>query len=499
MSEICSALFTESVRGFRISARISSDRLKLFVDVERTGGEAVISREEVLALLAAHVDLAAVNTGVVDDLVRKVNEGCLKVENRRVASGQAPRDGLDGKLLILVKKFSGMPEIQNDDEARTELKKIHLFDNVSQGQVVGRLYPPQAGIDGVDVLGMPIPYARGEPAAVSLGGTLALQMPDDASRSYQEIVALETGYLTESAGRLRIVSRLMIDGDVDFRWGNIDFVGQVRVRGDVLPGFSIKARRGIEVEGAVRGGGLIAADGSIEVKDQVFGGRQSMIVCGGDFRARIVREINTEVLGDILIEKEALDSTMRTAGVLYMPAGHLVGGRVFSAGGVEADVIGSPGGMRTVINLTSSVEASMAYARVLVALEIQEREIQELELLLGPVASEPDRIRTLPENRKFKMQRLLERLKKARDMQQALFEKQRLMLARSRAEDRLKVSFKSFFYPGAEIRVSGRNFSTLEALSGPATIEFTSREKRFVLGDYSALSIRRDKQPDSVK
>ena len=53
----------------------------------------------------------------------------------------------------------------------------------------------------------------------------------------------------EDSGKISIKPELTISGDLDFRYGNIDFIGKVIVSGDVLQGLNIKAGKGIEVRG----------------------------------------------------------------------------------------------------------------------------------------------------------------------------------------------------------------------------------------------------------
>ena len=46
-----------------------------------------------------------------------------------------------------------------------------------------------------------------------------------------------------------------VNGDVDYHTGNIDFVGTVVIRGNVLTGFRIRAAGDIRIVGGVEGAG----------------------------------------------------------------------------------------------------------------------------------------------------------------------------------------------------------------------------------------------------
>jgi uncharacterized protein (DUF342 family) len=68
-------------------------------------------------------------------------------------------------------------------------------------------------------------------------------------------------------GNLICVSSIYIaEGGVNFKTGNIDYDGDVLVRGDVLPGFTVSADGNINIEGAVEAATITSRNGSIVVR-----------------------------------------------------------------------------------------------------------------------------------------------------------------------------------------------------------------------------------------
>jgi uncharacterized protein (DUF342 family) len=61
----------------------------------------------------------------------------------------------------------------------------------------------------------------------------------------------------------------VLQHDVDFRSGNIDFPGPVNVRGDVTSGFVLRAAGEVQIAGSVDGGSVIA-DGDITIQGGFF-------------------------------------------------------------------------------------------------------------------------------------------------------------------------------------------------------------------------------------
>src|SRR5690606_12118002 len=70
-----------------------------------------------------------------------------------------------------------------------------------------------------------------------------------------------------------------VKGDVDFRVGNIDFVGMVLIRGNVLSGFKIKATGDIRIMGEVEAADLEAGE-NIEIMAGVVAQGKGSIIAG---------------------------------------------------------------------------------------------------------------------------------------------------------------------------------------------------------------------------
>lgn len=68
------------------------------------------------------------------------------------------------------------------------------------------------------------------------------------------LIATMDGHLEYSNGAFYVRPVLEIRGDVDYSTGNIDFIGDVQIAGDVRENFSVRATGSITVD-RDRGGG----------------------------------------------------------------------------------------------------------------------------------------------------------------------------------------------------------------------------------------------------
>ena len=482
------AVFTETTPNLAIAGSATTDKMKLFIMVERRGeGTAPIESKEILEALSRQLRAKDFDLGVIDDIVACLNRGEKQKEARRIMQGVPEQTGADGKLLLLKKKYTGKGEIvESDSQGRADLTKLHLFDNVQKGDIVGRIYPPKAGIPGRNVFGAPIPAKAGAPTRVATDSSLTMKQAP-APDNFQNVIADKDGYLAERDGRLCISDELVIKGDLDYRYGSLEFIGRVKIRGDVLPGFNVNAKLGIEVLGSVRSGSLISAEGDITVNGFVFGGEGARIVCGKDFKASLVQQIDGEVLGSIFIDKEARESTMRTQHMLRMPKGVLAGGTVLTVGGAEVGVLGSEGGIVTKIALCSDVEATTAYAKNEVEIKNHERALQLLKLHLGPYADNPARIKLLAKGLQDKMERFRAKMVEVEHSLLILLAEKKRMVESAHTLPEARINILAKAYEGAEVSVGEHTLQLHGTLAGPASIEYNANTQEISVVPYREL------------
>lgn len=445
-----------------------------------------VTRDDLLAVLKEFANVEMINVGVIDDIAACISRG-ERIEERRIAKGEEPQVGADGKILYLVKRYTGEVEIRVDEKGVADLKVLHLFDNITQGTTVARVYAPKNGIDGKDALGKPIPSKPGKPCKIGLDRTLSLKDSTDKAESYQVVVAEADGYLSEESGKISIKTELVVAGDLDFHMGTIDFIGSVRVKGDVLPGFSVRAKRGIVVTGSVREASLHCTDGDITVKEYVYGGETAKVVCGRNFDCSVAQELEAEVVGNITIHKEAVDCKLRTQSTLMMTKGALMGGQTFCVCGAEARILGNEAGQETAIRLCNDVEMTAEYGVLVANIENHERALKMIDLHLGPFAINPQRVEVLSGPYRAKMEKLLAKKKEVTLSHQRLLRKKEEMVQGAHANPVLRLNFLQKLYDGVMVYAEDQCFSSKVPLDGPASLDYVQAEHKFKVGELKGL------------
>lgn len=478
--------FIEESDDFELAGYTSEDKLKLYITITKLQRDCRISKENLLYLLSNHIDVSKVTVGVIEDICRALKmRDVTKVELRKIAQGVAPRHGDPEKIELLVKPLRLRDTMVM---SQSMIGKRLTYQNIAAGSLVARFYPATDGEDGVDVFGQPIVAQRGERGGIKFDDSLTLEESTEVAAVHKELIAFNDGYLSIEEGRYQIRNTLKIDDHLDKSYGDIDFIGFVSVQGDVMQDVSVKGVDGIHIEGSFRGKNLNSASGSIYISQNAFGSPDGCIMAGGTFTSTTVQEINTEIIGNIYIRREALNSVLRTASSVIMPQGTLVGGKVITCKGVEARVLGSEAGTLTVIELCSDLEASMEYSKLQVDLEILEKERVLLALRLGPYAQDRSLLLNLsPEQR----QRLRDDAETIRsiDLKRTLLKEQidSLRVRAKRAKEIL-VSFHECLHEGVEIRCGTAVFKSPQKIQGPATIQYLRASHQFLITEFRELA-----------
>lgn len=500
---------------FVLKVSITPDKLKLFVDVapplqpdqskqvdqvdasqnnesppaDPTGHKyEPVTRHDLLQALEEIVKPERINLAVIDDIIGYLRRG-LSTENRRIVKGEPAQRGLDGRLVHLVKPYTGQVEVEIDLYGLANYAELHLFDNISKGQALARIYPPKAGINGTDVFGQSIQAEPGVEVEVKFDSTISRRSDSRPGYKYDTLIAEGEGYLAVEQKILTVKDVLEIKGDLDYHYGNIDFIGAVVVRGAVESGFKIKARKGIEIKGSVRGGSLVCPDGDIVVGAVLGGSDSSQVLCGGNIKAKATQRAVVECKGNIVLQRVGYRSQLRAQGHLIISEGSLIGGEAYVAKGLEAKRIGNSAGAKTIIYLCSDIRTGADYTTLMFNINSHEKAILLLTNHLGPFAENPQKLEKLNPSYREKLTKLLRKLESIKVGLQRLQDKRAALLVGESLSEEIYVNFKSKLFPGVHIIAGEEYYETHEVMEGPASLVFNSKESKFEVKEYKALDI----------
>ncbi len=324
---------------------IAEDKLsaRLFMVPSGPQGKKV-SLEDVKDLLKNHAIIHGIQVDAVQKALVELNEECKKIDGLIIAEGTPPIPGKDGKIKHLVNiTFSQKPEIKLD--GRADYYAVHTFEMVEEGQSIVKLLPPTKGVDGMDIYGLPIHASTGNDATVKVGKNVGLSNEDPTI-----IIAKKKGHVYLKQERLIVEEVLYVEENVDFSSGNIDYHGDIVVKGDVQSGFSVKSKGTIHVLGTVEDA-TIESGGCIIIHEGYVGKGRGRIKANEDVVVKYVLNQTIIAKKDIMIACESLDGKLYAGNQILLENKNswLIGGVAVARNRIVAYDIGNTFNNRTIV------------------------------------------------------------------------------------------------------------------------------------------------------
>ncbi len=273
----------------------------------------------------------------IDDISKRLNPQALggsALSNAVLIQGKAPSPPKDATI-EWEGDFFNTGFVVDEKTGQIDYHLRAAQTSVTQGQLLARLMPPEPGKDGRDVFGKRIPATPPEVPKISPGQNIRHDKESDS------FYAKETGHFRWTEGVLSVDLVYTISGNVDLESGNISHPGAVLVIKDVLEGFEIEAAGNVEVQGIIDGGS-IRTDGDLLVHGGISGGQKQNITVGGSIHAKYILDATIEAVGDVIAEREIVQSCIKTRGAVRVPNGRIVGGDILALGGIEVKQAGTP-------------------------------------------------------------------------------------------------------------------------------------------------------------
>ncbi|MCI8590753.1 MAG: DUF342 domain-containing protein [Lachnospiraceae bacterium] len=291
------------------------------------------------------------------------------------AAGKQPAAGKDG---YVVEKFSRETQrvIGMDEDNNADYTELNMVRNVEEGEVICEIVPPVPGVPGKTVAGRTLTPREGKKAKAPMGRNTKL------SKDGKELIASKTGHLEFDGRNFRVMPLLDIPKNVDYSTGNLNFLGDIHVHGDVLNGFTVRAMGNIIVDGVVEASTVIAG-GRLTVGKGIKGDGQALIKACEGIYAKYLESSNvctqSDLHADCIINCNVYsDGTVQTTS----GRGVIVGGKI-QASSVKAKIIGSRSECLTEIKLGGTPSQDFEYEDLV-------REIMELEQEYAELERQPD-------------------------------------------------------------------------------------------------------------
>ncbi|BFH63840.1 FapA family protein [Paenibacillus azoreducens] len=331
-----------------LNVTFSDDNSVAYIQFSKRDEGFKCTEDELMLFLHSHKILFGIERDIVSRIASHPQE--YMFGRTPIAMGVQPVGGQDGYIEYAFK-------LRNEREQRpletadgkVDYKELLSLNNVKKGQLIAKRIPPQPGIPGTSVTGEMIPFKPGKEAYFRVGKNVVLDPEQTAM--YSAIDGLIT--ITEK-GKINVFPVYEVNGDVDYSVGNIDFVGTVVVRGNVLTGFRIKAAGDIRVVGGVEGAEL-EAEGSIEITSGIIGYNKGCVKAGKIVKSSFIQDGNVIAGEEVIVSQSIMHSNIRAGKnvICNGTKGLIVGGSIQAGERVTARTIGNS------MSTTTSIEVGV--------------------------------------------------------------------------------------------------------------------------------------------
>lgn len=243
----------------KISVDVDSDKMSAVMRMypPSTGGRAT-SKAHVLEQIAR----MRVRAGIDEDAILMALEERPYCTDIVVARGKLPTPGRDGSIVYHFDTDNTVrPELRED--GTVDFFKLNNLHQCTKGQVLAEIIPEEKGENGFDVYGSVLLAREVKKAVFDHGRNL------EKSKDGLKLISMVDGHVS-LVDRAVFVSDVYSVEDVGTSTGNIEYHGDVEVKGNVCENFSVKTEGNVYVSGVVEGA-VIEAGGNIIIARGMHG------------------------------------------------------------------------------------------------------------------------------------------------------------------------------------------------------------------------------------
>lgn len=314
--------------------------------------------------------LVGVKAGADEKAIQRFLEERVYCTDYIMAKGISPVQGKDAVITYHFNtEISLKPTVRED--GTVDYHELNNIARVSEGQVIATLQKEDTGKPGLNVCGEVIRPRDVKKLRLSAGHNMTL------SEDRTELISNVNGHASVVGDKV-FVSNIYEVQDVDASTGDINYDGNVVVKGNVRTGYAISAKGNIEVSGVIEGA-VLKAEGNILLKRGIQGMGKADIQCDGNLVAKFIENakvmaggyVQTEsIMHSHVLAKEEIDVSGKK--------GFITGGTVRSSKLISAKNIGSPMGTDTALEVGVDPLVKEKYQRL-------QNEIREAERVLATI------------------------------------------------------------------------------------------------------------------
>lgn len=438
-----------------MEVNVSSDKMLAFCRFYApSNGGKLMTAEDIISDLRTQKIIVGIRKEEIEKFLKE-REYCT---DYIIAKGIPPINGTDAKIEYFFNTNLNLKPKKNED-GTVDYHELNTISRVEEGQLLAKLHEAVKGQPGQDVFGTPINAKQEKNLKLEFGNNITIS--EDKTELYSQV----TGHASLVNGKVFVSDVYEVPADVDNATGDINYNGNVSIKGNVKSGFTVKAKGDIIIEGVVEGA-FLEAGGQIIVKRGIHGMNKGKVEAKENIIVKFI-ENATVVSGGFIEAGSILHSQISAASEVRVNGkkGFVTGGVIRAGNIVEAQIIGSDMGTITRIEVGVDPEVKERYNLLQKQIVDIGKEIEKMKPILvnyservaqkKAVTSEMmDQVQNVAKSYKEKQQKLAEMRQEFVDIHE-----------RIQLETGAKVKVSGSVYQGVSIAISDVSYNVKGTIS----------------------------------
>ncbi|EKO51375.1 PF03961 family protein [Leptospira kirschneri str. 200802841] len=440
-----------------ITIVVSQDKLSAIITVRpyNLKGE-TLSKEKLWSVIE---DWGIHRDRVLNDEIRKIlnlleraaQKGDFTPIKTEIAKGVAPVPGENG----WVRFYHPMSKrVKLLEDGRADFRNIDRYINVKVGEKLATKFEGIPGVPGFDVFGNIIPAPSIKKPKLVVGNHIEERNVLEEGKNLQEYFATSNGVIFATEVSITVSPELQIAGNVGLSTGNIQFDGNVIVRGDVEPGSIVECTGSLIVYGNLESNQINVGQDLIVHGGIKGSGGTEIILVTGQIQTKFIENAYLETEGDIIVEGAILNSTIDTLGSIILNGqnGNLVSSKIRTNEGISAVSLGSGAELDVIVELGFHFKNDRSFQEISRKIQMGEKEMEKILPKIQQIKHMVQRFRgNLPEDKKTAFKIVFEDYNKKLKILNMLKFKQDSLKSSRFNSGAVRLAVQKGAYPGAVI------------------------------------------------
>lgn len=306
-------------------------------------------RVEILKILHNY----GITHGIQYDAIEQMAASGKQCKHVLVASGTLPENGKDGYYeYFFSTNVARTPTVM--ENGNVDYHNVKWFEQVEKGQKLAEYHHATSGKNGMTVTGREIVARKGREQCILTGdGIYRTEDGNSYIAAIGGVVTLREIFEEKDIPveiRLNVTNLLTLE-EVTLATGDINFVGNVLVRGNVGSGAKITATGDVYVNGFVEAA-QITSGGSILLRQGINASGDGVIRAAGDINGRFFEAVKVYAEGNIRGDYFLNCDLYAQKKILVIgKKGSLAGGSTCAEQGLSTNYLGNRVGLATYLRL----------------------------------------------------------------------------------------------------------------------------------------------------